>query len=90
MALYYEIRRETDGLFLQGVEANERYSQTATAPTMGNRHIHAEYSTVWEENRKVFERLTAANYIKIIFEEFRWKDRKPFEIKITPFLEGNE
>lgn len=33
---------------------------------------------------KAFEPLTATNYIKCIFEEFRWKDRKPDDIKVMP------
>jgi hypothetical protein len=33
---------------------------------------------------RAIEPLTATNYIKCIFEEFRWKDRKPAEIKIIP------
>ena len=73
-----------DGKYLQGIEPNEHYSRTGIAPTMGARHTPAEYKTIWGESMKTFEPLTTTNYIKCIFEEFRWKNRKPAEIKIIP------
>lgn len=73
-----------NGKYLQGIEPNEHYSRTGTAPTMGARHTPAEYKTVWGFKIKAFEPLTATNYIKCIFEEFRWKDRKPADIKVMP------
>ena len=51
---------------------------------MGNKHTPAEYKSLWSTEPKAYEPLTAMNYIKIILEEFRWKDRKPQDIKLIP------
>lgn len=80
--IYYSILM--NGKFLQSVEPNKNYSASGRAPTMGPRHIPAEYKSKWGNEVKRFEPLTAANYIKIIFEEFRWGDRRPTNIKIIP------
>ena len=70
--------------YLQGIEPNKHYARHGVAPTMGARHCFHEFVSVWGMEPKMFERLTASNYIKIIFEEFRWDERKPAEIKIIP------
>lgn len=86
----YAISRTRDAelLYLQGVEPNEKYSNSATAPTMGDRHSYSEYRTIWGSTPMSFERMTASNYIKILFEEFRWKERTPFFFRVEPVLEG--
>jgi len=68
--LFYAVRNE-HGLYLQGIEANENYSYTGQAPTMGNRHTPTEFKTVWRNTVKTFEPLTLANYIKVLLEEYR-------------------
>lgn len=70
--------------YLQGIEPNEHYCCSSTAPTMGNRFSYSEYKTIWGDNPVFFERLTASNYIKIIMEEFRWGDLSHTELKIIP------
>lgn len=75
---------DTQRLYLQRVEPNEKYCASATAPTMGDRHSHSEYRTKWGEEKVSLERLTAVNYIRILLEEFRWKERIPFFIEIEP------
>ena len=84
----YAISRTVDAekLYLQRIEADEKYSKSATAPTMGDRHNYSEYNTVWGSEKKAFERLTAANYIKTLLEEFRW-DRIPFFFQVEPVPE---
>lgn len=72
------------GKYLQGIEPNKHYAKNGVAPTMGARHCYHEFVSIWGADPKPFERLTASNYIKIIFEEFRWEERKPAEIKIIP------
>lgn len=69
--------------YLQGIEANNEYCGSATAPTMGVRHNFCEYKTIWGNNKKYFEPLTLANYIKVILEENRWetKDVVFFEVR---------
>ena len=32
--------------------------------------------------KKYFEQLTATNYIKILFEEYRWKNKKAVDFKV--------
>lgn len=85
----YAISRTVDAekLYLQRIEANEKYSKSATAPTMGDMHNYSEYNTVWGREKKAFERLTAANYIKTLLEEFRW-DRIPFFFQVEPVPEA--
>ena len=83
--IYYHIKM--NGRYLQGIEPNKQYSRTGTAPAMGNRHIPAEYKSLWGAEPKAYEPLTAMNYVKVILEEFRWKDRKPQDIKLIP-IEG--
>lgn len=82
----YAISRTRDAelLYLQGAEPNEKYSSSATAPTMGDRHSYAEYRTIWGSTKTVFERMTAVNYIKILLEEFRWRERTPFFFQVEP------
>ena len=82
MAKSIEYCIKSQGLFLQGVEANENYCGTACAATMGALHSFCEYKTIWGTDKKYFEPLTLANYIKIMLEENRWetKNIKRFEV----------
>lgn len=77
--LFYVVRNE-HGLYLQGIEPNENYSYTGTAPTMGNCHTPTEFKTIWGNTVKKFEPLTLSNYIKVLLEEYRWETKLP-----TPF-----
>lgn len=47
ITIKYAIKR--NGLYLQGIEINEKYEKTVTAPTMGNAHVYSEYKTKWEK-----------------------------------------
>ena len=88
----YFISRRMRSEYLQGIEPNEFYNSTSTAPTMGARHTYAEYKTIWGREPKAIERLTASSYIKVIMEEFRWGDSEPYcfmvEPEKLPLLEG--
>jgi len=86
--LFYAVRNE-HGLYLQGIEANENYSYTGQAPTMGNRHTPTEFKTVWRNTVKTFEPLTLANYIKVLLEEYRWETRFPTSFAILPMKDGD-
>lgn len=83
--LKYAIKR--GGKYLQGIEPNEHYSRTGTAPTMGARHCFHEYVTIWGDEIKTTEPLTASSYLKVLFEEYRWEERKPQKIEIVPIWE---
>lgn len=87
MRIAYAIKRGNK--WLQGVEANEKYCCSATAPTMGNRYAYSEYKTIWGEDQKTFEPLTATGYIKTILEEYRWGDKAAMKFTVVPIvLEG--
>ena len=74
--------------FLQIVEPNNLYSHNACAPTMGARHDVSEYKSVWGDQPAFFERLTAANYLKTIMEEYRWGDVQALELRLIPKITG--
>lgn len=87
--LFYAVRNE-HGLYLQGIEPNENYSYTGTAPTMGNRHTPTEFKTIWENTVKSFEPLTLSNYIKVLLEEYRWETKLPTPFAIIPMGVNDE
>lgn len=76
--------------YLQGVEPNALYSKTGKASTMGRLHTSSEYKSIWSSDPESFEPLTAANYIKIIMEEFRWDGRKENTIQIIPIYKESQ
>lgn len=51
---------------------------------MGSRYTYSEYKTVWGTEQETFERLTAANYIKVLLEEYRWGDKCQMKIQVIP------
>ena len=87
MRIAYAIKRGNK--WLQGVKANEKYCCSATAPTMGNRYAYSEYKTIWGDDQKTFEPLTATGYIKTLLEEYRWGDKAAMKFTVVPIvLEG--
>lgn len=79
----YVIKR-ADGLYLQGIEANENYSIGGRV-IQSNLHTFNEFNPVWGKEPKAIEPITAANYIKVIFEAYRWETESPKDIMIMPF-----
>ena len=77
----YAIKR--GNRWLQGIEHNSNYVGNKTAPTMGTRYTYSEFRTVWGKEQAFFERLTLANYIKVLTEEYRWGDLMPMEFKVV-------
>ena len=87
MRIAYAIKRGNK--WLQGVKANEKYCCSVTAPTMGNRYAYSEYKTMWGDDQKTFEPLTATGYIKTLLEEYRWGDKNATKFTVVPVvLEG--
>lgn len=80
--IYYSIKRE--GKYLQDIESNEKYCPSSKAPTMGTRHDVSEFKSIWGDDPHYFEKLTTANYLKVIFEEARWGDIEAKTIEIIP------
>ena len=90
--ILYAINRKIPGDFcyLKDIKPNEKYSKSACAPTMGDRHAHSEFKTMWTDEPVLFERLTAVNYLKTALEEFRWGDETPKEITLIPYIKFEE
>ena len=68
--------------YLQGVRPNEDYNPYAVAPTMGNRHLPCEASSVWGDEPVYFEPYTLANHIQSLMEEYRWDGLLPVDVSI--------
>ena len=81
----YAIKR--GNRWLQCIEVNSNYCSSGTAPTMGTRYTFSEFKTVWGKEQVLFERLTLANYIKVLTEEYRWGYLKPMDFKIVTVCE---
>lgn len=74
--------------WIQGIEPNSNYVGSGRAPTMGTRYTYSEFKTVWGNEQRTFERLTIANYIKVLLEEYRWNELKPMEFKVVAVYGG--
>ena len=82
MVLYYAIK--CGRKYIKGIEPNEKYTKSATSPTMGTRYAHSDFVTVLSDEVVYIERLTAINYLRTLMEEFRWGDKKPRKIELIP------
>ena len=40
--------------------------------------------------QRLFEKMTAANHIKTLMEEYRWGDKSPTKFQIIPVLNGGQ
>ena len=80
--LYYAIK--CGRKYVKGIEPNEKYTKTSTAPTMGTRYAHSDFVTVLSNEIVYLERLTAINYLRTLMEEFRWGDKEPKKNRIDP------
>lgn len=85
--IYYAIK--IGNKYMQGIETNENYCRSGTAPTMGTRFSYSEFKSVLGDEIKPVEPLTITNYLKILFEEYRWNERSVDKIEIIP-LEKQE
>ena len=84
----YAIKR--GGKWLQGIKTSPNYVRSGTAPTMGTRYTYSEFQTAWGKEQVLFERLTLANYIKTLTEEYRWGDLKPMDFTVVTVCEGKQ
>lgn len=78
--VFYAAKRH--GLYLHGIEPNENYAPSVTAPTMGRRYTYNEFSTVWGKEPKYFEPLTFVSNLQVILSEYRWECRKTEDFRI--------
>lgn len=83
--IFYNIKR--NGMYLQTVEANDKYCSSGVAPTMGVRHSWSEYKTVWGDKPKAIEPLSAISYLRTLLEEYRYEELTAFTIEIIPCKE---
>ena len=82
MAIYYAIK--IGRKYVKGIEPNEKYAKSSTAPTIRMRYAHSDFVTVLSDEVVYIERLTAINYLRTLMEEFRWGDKKPRKIELIP------
>lgn len=85
ISILYTIR--VGDKYVKGIEANSNYSYGACAPTMGNRHTNCEFTIILDDEPALIEKLTVANYLKVLFEEFTWQDKPLSEIVIEPVVQ---
>lgn len=82
MAIYYAIK--IGRKYVKGIEPNDKYTKSSTAPTMGTRYAHSDFATVLSDEIVYIERLTTINYIRTLMEEYRFGDKKPRKIELIP------
>lgn len=75
--------------YMQGIEPNENYCRSGTAPTMGARYSYNEFKSILGNEIKPIEPLTITNYLKVLLEEYRWNERKIKKIEIIPYRDKN-
>ena len=81
--IYYAIKIEDE--YTQGIEPNENYCRSGTAPTMGARYSYSEFKSIWGYDIKLIESLTVASYLKVLFEEYRWNEKELEKIELIPY-----
>lgn len=86
---FYCVRIPT-GEYLQGIDINENYSRTGTAPTMGVRHSFCEYKTLWSMKPKAFDYRTLGGYINVLLNEYQWDERLRDPFSVIPCDENGK
>lgn len=81
--IYYAIKIGDE--YIQGIEPNENYCRSGTAPTMGARYSYSEFKSIWGYDIKLIESLTVASYLKVLFEEYRWNEKELEKIELIPY-----
>lgn len=85
--IYYAIKIGDE--YMQGIEPNENYCRSGTAPTMGARYSYSEFKSILGKEIKPIEPLTITNHLKVLLEEYRWNERELKEIEIIPYRDKN-
>ena len=76
-----------DGVqFLQHFDPNETYVAQKRA-VQSNLHDASEYTSVWTNEPKSFDLITAKGYLQILCEEMRWSKFDEKEITLRFFDE---
>ena len=70
------IRKRTE--YLQGFKPNDSYIAQKRA-IQSTLHDASEYDSVWSENPKSYDIITARGYMQMLCEEMRWKKIKEDE-----------
>lgn len=81
--IYYAIKIGDE--YMQGIEPNENYCRSGTAPTMGARYSYSEFKSIWGYDIKLIESLTVASYLNVLFEEYRWNEKELEKIEVIPY-----
>lgn len=80
---FYIVRIQT-GEYLQGIDINDNYSRSGTAPTMGVRHSFCEFKTIWGGKPRAFDYRTLSGYINVLLNEYQWDERVVYPFVIIP------
>lgn len=73
--------------FVKTIEANEGYVCGSRAPTMGVCHTNSEFTIILDDEPTLIEKLTVANYLRVLFEEFTWQEKPLNKIIIEPVVQ---
>lgn len=82
ISLLYTIK--VGNKYIKDIESNENYAFGARAPTMGNCHTNSEFTIILDDEPTLIEKLTVANYLRVLFEEFTWQEKPLNKIIIEP------
>ena len=72
--------------YVKTIEANNNYTFGACSPTMGTCHSNCEFTVVIDDEPTLIEKLTVANYLKVLFSEFTWQEKPLGIITIEPVI----
>lgn len=86
---FYTVRIQT-GEYLQGIDINDNYSRSGTAPTLGVRHSFCEFKTIWGMKPKAFDYRTLSGYINVLLNEYQWDERIVYPFVIIPSDENGK
>jgi hypothetical protein len=54
---------------------------------MGNCHTNSEFTIIFDDEPTLIEKLTVANYLRVLFEEFTWQEKPLNKIIIEPVVQ---
>ena len=76
--------------YVKTIEANSNYTFGACSPTMGTCHSNCEFTVVLDDEPALIEKLTVANYLKVLFSEFTWQEKPLGTITVEPVVMNKE
>lgn len=81
---------KVNGKYIKTIEANSNYTFGACSPTMGTCHSNCEFTVVLDDEPTLIEKLTVANYLKVLFSEFTWQEKPLGIITVEPVVKRGD